>query len=689
MSEALRIANPPSFAELKGLYKVAMEGPKQREHYQSVGRLATQHRQGGCFRPFGPSHDASSEQEQTHNEFIVRPSHWHRGQWWGGIGESSAIAVYAWYGGAPGVVALTWQHVLNAKRDAWAEVNVCRELQNQQTTALATHQSLGDGSHSQSCVRGLRPDLCSRFSSAPSSPGGFVHVDALVGFSLRRAQELFGSHAKKPSGKYLHQALASSWERLHDAVRDQPSQAFDRLGEHRKERRRSTLPPCSKWFVCICSRNGRGHIPKMVLGIDNAIKHFSQASTREKDTLFRSQVCVLFIGRPPSRRGEDLQMILDGSVIVTWATIGWQRQNPWRSLFLGCSCLNDLAGISINGVVQHRHRLRSSGRAWAVPSFCIGELDRELRWDIALFEVFSDGAMISDGAMSGRFDPAGLEVSPANYSRRLSLARNPLRKKRVAAQCGWGRVLAAMEDDLGQANEDDLEECGSDSGAHTLDAEKCDFGEGLVDASSGFGGAPGDDISQQAAPEASGVRGLGADGGGSDMDLDELFGPYISAGIGPDDAASAEPLAPYAQAPAARSVAQPAAMEQPQRSAGNLKKKPAEVVFDGHRVSFYGTRQEYYALCCHEGHGQLCRKARTSRASPDLPRTLAQGRPLGYLAAWLSAGAHSSISSIVAVSRHDRLAARSRLAACPGAAEVMSYERPPRADEPEEPLGEA
>lgn len=134
----------------------------------------------------------------------------------------------------------------------------------------------------------------------------------MVGPSLRRAQELFGLHAKKPSGKYLHQALAASWERLHDAVRDRRSQAFDRLDEHKKQQTRLKLPPCSKLFVCVCSRSGREHIPKMVLGIDNVVEQFSKASNRAKDTLLRSQVCMLFLGRLPAQRDEDLRMDLDG-----------------------------------------------------------------------------------------------------------------------------------------------------------------------------------------------------------------------------------------------------------------------------------------------------------------------------------------------------------------------------------------
>ena len=51
---------------------------------------------------------------------------------------------------------------------------------------------------------------------------------------------------------------------------------------------------------------------------------------------------------------------------------------------------------------------------------------------------------------------------------------------------------------------------------------------------------------------------------------------------------------------------------------------------DGSKIVYYANTQQFEATCCCDGHG-LCRKTRTSRPG----RRSAQGRPLGFLVAWL------------------------------------------------------
>lgn len=649
-----------------------------------IGGLATQQHRDGCLQAFGPSArqirraEAKRVRATRAAEALASRSAVED------IEDSSALVVHG-SRGASLSAGCTWEHVLVAKRDALAEASMSRELQAQQAAGLLEHEgSAHGGLRTQSRIRNLQLDLCHRFASVPTSVPGLAHAEAMVGSSLRRAQDLFSINAKKVAGQYVHRLLASCWERLHDPVRERHSAAFAELAEFRKQERRGKRPPCDKLGLCVCERLERNHIPKMLQNIDKAVKAFAK-ERRNKDILLQGKVCVLFVGRPMLPIGEDLSRCCGGVSTTKWCTIGWQWQRPWRSLLHECRCLSEIAGQSVEQVTSMPHKLRSALQAWTPAGYCVEVFDRRFRWDVVFFEVSSDGLVI------GRFALGDIEVVPSSASPGLFAIWDPSLKPRAVAPRGWGVVLSSIEGRM--CEESGLDSAPEDDSASDgeMDGGKRDFGDSSV-----FSALWEAVQNQRAADEPDlELDGLGGDAAAADavddLDLDELFGPEISVGSGPFDGDS-QTVAP--QVAASSSGAATASPDRPPQAARHKSSATAELVFEGHRISFYLARQEFYAVCGRGCHGKLCRKVRTSRGSQDTHKS-AQGRPLGFLAAWLLGGASEAVDTAdahkwgVACTREERVAARARLAACPGAEGLMSYERARRDGEPEEPIGEA
>ena len=115
-------------------------------------------------------------------------------------------------------------------------------------------------------------------------------------------------------------------------------------------------------------------------------------------------------------------------------------------------------------------------------------------------------------------------------------------------------------------------------------------------------------------------------------------------------------------------------------------------------ITFYPDKADpekgrFQAVCGHpEKHGKSCRLTRTSAPTARAGGNLAQGRPLGLLAAWLVMGevaedreAHDA--SVAFLSADERLVAREDLLLQPNGAELAAHERPRRLEETLEPAG--
>lgn len=113
-------------------------------------------------------------------------------------------------------------------------------------------------------------------------------------------------------------------------------------------------------------------------------------------------------------------------------------------------------------------------------------------------------------------------------------------------------------------------------------------------------------------------------------------------------------------------------------------------------ITFYlataKSKARFQAQCLNPDHGPKCRLTRAAEAYQTQGVRVAQGRPLGLLAAWLEASttdlcpdkpSHEAIVSFL--SRETRLAARQTLLAATNGLELANRERPRRPGEAEEP----
>lgn len=104
------------------------------------------------------------------------------------------------------------------------------------------------------------------------------------------------------------------------------------------------------------------------------------------------------------------------------------------------------------------------------------------------------------------------------------------------------------------------------------------------------------------------------------------------------------------------------------------------------RITEIGDRRELYATCpCSAKHG-VCIKTRTANAG----RRKGQGRPLGYLGAWLQAAARGDMATKAdhmkfMPSLAERRMARAAIARLPEAQRFFDFERSRGEDEASEP----
>ena len=231
----------------------------------------------------------------------------------------------------------------------------------------------------------------------------------------------------------------------------------------------------------------------------------------------------------------------------------------------------------------------------------------------------------------------------------------------------------ALKDDDDEAMED-ADEDDPDAIEHELFAadEDDDEDDGVMDMSELAVGHAGDDVGAIVSGDVGSMA--------VDDEIDALAQP-------PGEEASASdappPLVP-APPPAAPPLPPPTMIHQ-------------YFLVGGGKVTFYPGNMSspngfFEAVCGDPRHGCRCRKTRVAVEAPEgSKKFLSQGRPLGFLVAWLDAhelaenrDEHSKWMPCLAT----RQAARHKLEQCkdPNSAFVLACERPPRAGEPREPL---
>lgn len=285
----------------------------------------------------------------------------------------------------------------------------------------------------------------------------------------------------------------------------------------------------------------------------------------------------------------------------------------------------------------------------------------------------------------GTFAPNRLVVAPIAGSARV-------------LRCPWGRPRRKRDEHLGpnsgrggvggdsdggdsdDSDEDSDDDDDSEAFADDLDAE-------AEDGELPLGGG-GDAALDNLGVDSVGVADPSLEPGATEAE-DEVGGVANIIGeiAGAPEVGDGGPPGPEAPAPAANPPppAAPAAVV-PRPPAATA---PCEVPFrfvlqtEGGSITWYCYSDVFVASGRH--HGASCRKHRTSHPSD---RRLAQGRPLGWMLAWLDSYAdHGSAASHrqFVPSLEARIAARARLHGLDDAGPLMDRERLVREDEGPEP----
>jgi len=118
-----------------------------------------------------------------------------------------------------------------------------------------------------------------------------------------------------------------------------------------------------------------------------------------------------------------------------------------------------------------------------------------------------------------------------------------------------------------------------------------------------------------------------------------------------------------------------------------------ELPGDGGLLAYFPASQNFVAMCLQDDHGNDNERASCRRVRTAVPgRARGQGRPIGFLLAWLADSSHASRDSHVAHRGRYPLAQRRELrqafinrSSDPQIAGLLSRERPLRPGEPEEP----
>jgi len=418
---------------------------------------------------------------------------------------------------------------------------------------------------------------------------------------------------------------------------------------------------CWKAGVCLCRGAGRRRF-SISKNFGAALKGFCQAAPGARADVGQARVFFLLVGdRDWGPAGELLQQSRPPEV-SRWFHIADQCFSPWESLFMEvqgpCDLEVDFADGRLDGVgiVDLRAMLKEF-----TYHGMFATLDLQLRWRVVFFTARATWEVV------GELRPDWVSVSVAQDGAAHCIwdPRVLLRGHRPEVDRGWCDLADAVE----VGSDEDPDDGGEDGEAVDFDGFPAEDVEEMFCSDQGESECPGD-----ADPDGSMLLGDSA--------------PEVS------EAALAAFLAPAA-AELAGGASAVAAGAGP--GDGHLAPGPRGLEADGDRVAWhcpagsivwYKSHNDFYARCDdprHRGGGPACRKVRTAA-----PGTKAgQGRPCGWLAAWLLG--HMEYEDREAHFRlcdpdlEMRLYARGVLQASEAGRLLLACERPKADDESSEP----
>ena len=519
---------------------------------------------------------------------------------------------------------------------------------------------------------------------------------------LKRARDALAAHRCNEVNTLIA-AFRQQWARWHETIDFQP---FPEV--FRDDPVETNL--CMVAGRCLCNHTGTLH-KKMVNNINSLLKSFCPRASVARAGLASGHNVLLLLGQHrddcPEGVGEDRgekdlwgDALLPGVPIrqALWLHIGHVKLKPFRPTF------QHLHGFDLGGLLREALPARSQAKVeckFSTEWQLVYALDMAAtRWVGVCYRVDFHLQPVP------RFSPS--EVSMLQMPATLRLLWCPWgkkpRKKAVSHDVGWADMAEAegMNDDGSEGRQDscsDEDEGGADGDDGCIDPDPAEWdgeGEGLAaDEQMGLGDWDGGGDAELAVAAAGGgavaPEGIAIDAVCGEVD-DALAD--VSAELdtqGQDEVAapaSPQPLGGPLAVPHPEAMPMPGGPPAPGHGRPPLPgPEPGReyVNLPGGSITWYRYSSDFVVVC--RMHAGQCRKHKSSRAYARRP---AQGRPLGWMAAWLELHAEHPTAEEHKLCCHptldQRQSARARLAALPSSVGLLSKERDLREGEGDEPI---
>lgn len=458
-------------------------------------------------------------------------------------------------------------------------------------------------------------------------------VDGLAASAMRFASlrgDLAATRAARSS-------IERDWASRHELVISDDCPAISR------EVPAKLTTPCFEAGVCVCSKLGR-QVRLMAQQLNSLMKVAFPPGSQQRAELAEGHFAILLCGEP---HGSGLNSA-DGAA---GSDDGEEAREHSHFLHVADHALSPFLPTYQRMVLESLGNGPTKARAqaeWVSQASFLSGLDRNLQWSLRLFRLRGGLGALPD------FVPERQEYDECRFDLPCTIFWKGGNDCEKSARFVWKDIDASTPE--GGASD-------SANGAHEHDGE-----DGRGSDVDGSPQEPNDDEFDDSDQEAL-----------SDVDF---FGES-------DDEAGKEVLdgAPDADQGGAGGE-QPSVGEQvaPEVLAGdNADRGVIHYAVPGGYLRYYPSSRRFAAHCEVPEHG-TCRRMKTANEGP----APAQGRPLGYLMAWLEdcnyPSQQSHLHSTHSLSLEARQRGREVLKGFASARMLFEVERPQRPGEPEEPL---
>ena len=698
-SERIRgSAGPTDWTELSAAYQEAKR--LRTQEYQRAerrGEAATQRHSVTGQASFGPKTRALRRKQVTRGRALL----------YGAAARAKAAAESAASVPAaiePALAVDLSQHMSQLRKDVVSRAKA-RRAEDQELLAKLDEWRNSEGGACLETLLNLEPALAPLAGALHPVPQQGLLAFEWAPNNVDKATQVADLAASTSRRNNLLQALQADWEQKSSTVKE------DRKSTEGEEQQQKDLAdsPCLKQGMCVCCPEG-----KRVLMFRNRLLRFLKEAAPKsvpeaRSHLIKGRLCLCCIGESaadePRTAAEALLAEIDPSFAEetqpqafrngpVWWHIGLQYLQPFRPTVQRL----EEVGRKENGNIV----LQQTGEFQTDMELC-SQLHLEATWQLQLWEVVETVRplpdLLPDQAEVRAFSPRPVAVWPPAGPGRprgrggATGSRGRGRARSRASGRATGRPSLEPADDEASEEEDEAQH---DEALEPLNAQEDWADDDLLSLQDLL--AELDWLPEDAA------------GGAAPVDLDTAMGPLLperhepteevileryglNADPGPD--AMEETQGPLQQAGTEAEVDMPPPPAPPQsppqpdddESVASSTRTRAELTctVPGGLLTYYSSGAFFTATCNNDLHGR-CVMTRSARVG----RRRAQGRPLGFLTAWLAAGNsvdskedHWNRSSFPGFEA--RMDAREALAFLEGGQELLDRERAQEPGEATEP----